>query len=60
MKIFSTAEAELLVKKHYHLDVSASLLDGYDELNFLLRGKDDKKWVLKIATDEHNIHFLDA
>ena len=60
MKIFSTAEAELLIKKHYGLDVSASSLVGYDEQNFLLHANDGKKWVLKIATDEHNIHFLDA
>jgi 4-aminobutyrate aminotransferase-like enzyme/Ser/Thr protein kinase RdoA (MazF antagonist) len=60
MKIFSTAEAELFIKKHYGLDVSASSLVGYDEQNFLLQANGGKKWVLKIATDEHNIHFLDA
>ena len=60
MKLFSTQEAEQLIQDYYHLKVKASSLQGYDEQNFLLRGEDGKKYVLKIATDEHQIHFLDA
>ena len=59
MKVFSPIEAEQLIQEHYHLKVKVSSLQGYDEQNFLLRTEDGEKYVLKIATDEHHIHFLD-
>ncbi len=46
--------------QHYKLDVDAKVLNGYDELNFLLRDKEHRQYILKVATDEHGIHFLDA
>lgn len=60
MRSFSKTEAEEIARNHYRLDGKASILNGYDEQNFLLTTPDGKKFVLKIANDSHNIHFLDA
>jgi 4-aminobutyrate aminotransferase-like enzyme len=49
-----------LVQTHYGMDVDAQQLNGYDELNFLLRTKAGTKYILKIAGEEHGIGFLDA
>lgn len=57
---FSLEAAELLVEKHYRLQAKASSLNGYDELNFLLTTGDGKKYIFKIANDEHGLSFLDA
>ncbi len=46
--------------QHYQLDVEAKALNGYDELNFLLKDKEREQYILKVATDEHGVHFLDA
>ncbi len=46
--------------QHYHLNVEAKALNGYDELNFLLKEKNGKEYILKVATEEHGVHFLDA
>lgn len=57
---FSEKDIEAFAKKHYQLDVAATMLNGYDELNCLLTDKPGKKFIFKIATDEHGVHFLDA
>lgn len=57
---FTEQEIRLLAKKHYQLDTDVERLEGYDELNFLLRDKSGKKYILKVATDEHKYDFLDA
>ena len=49
-----------LIAEHYNLDVSCRILNGYDELNFLLTESSGKKYIFKIATEEHNPYFLDA
>ncbi|PRZ20364.1 aminotransferase class III-fold pyridoxal phosphate-dependent enzyme [Flavobacterium granuli] len=49
-----------LIQEQYGLDVSCKILNGYDELNFLLTDSFDKKYIFKIATEEHNPYFLDA
>ena len=49
-----------LIQEQYKLDVSCKILNGYDELNFLLTDSFDKKYIFKIATEEHNPYFLDA
>ena len=49
-----------LIAEHYNLDVSCRILNGYDELNFLLTDSSGKKYIFKIATEEHNPYFLDA
>ncbi len=57
---FSLETAEQLVKQHYRLQAKATPLNGYDELNFLLTSTDGKKYIFKIANDEHGVSFLDA
>lgn len=49
-----------LIQEHYNLEVSCKILNGYDELNFLLTDSSDKKYIFKIATEEHNPYFLEA
>jgi 4-aminobutyrate aminotransferase-like enzyme/Ser/Thr protein kinase RdoA (MazF antagonist) len=60
MKSFTIKEAEEIAYKYYNLKTKATVLNGYDEQNFLLTNSDGIKLVLKIANDSHNIHFLDA
>ncbi len=49
-----------LANRHYQLNVVAKSLNGYDELNFLLKDKKGQQYILKCATEEHGYHFLDA
>lgn len=58
--IFTEQYIEQLVSQHYGLTVKAKALNGYDELNFLLTGDNGKQFIGKIATSEHNFHFLEA
>ena len=60
MKSFTIKEAEEIAYKYYNLKTKATVLNGYDEQNFLLTNSDGIKLVLKVANDSHNIHFLDA
>ncbi len=46
--------------QYYKLDVDPKALNGYDELNFSLEDKERQQYILKVATDEHGVHFLDA
>ncbi len=57
---FIPTEVQILAKEHYQLEVEATALQGYDEQNFLLRDKFGKKYILKIAGEEHGYHFLEA
>jgi Ser/Thr protein kinase RdoA (MazF antagonist) len=57
---FTEQFIEAFVLQHYRLTVKAKALNGYDELNFLLKGEDGLRYILKVATDEHGYHFLDA
>ena len=58
--IFSEHYIKQLAKEHYHLEAEVKALNGYDELNFLLTGPDDRRYVFKVATDEHGYEFLGA
>jgi 4-aminobutyrate aminotransferase-like enzyme/Ser/Thr protein kinase RdoA (MazF antagonist) len=60
MKSFTIQEAEVFANKYYNIIAQGSLLNGYDEQNFLLTNNDGEKFIMKIANDSHNIHFLDA
>ena len=60
MMHFSRQTIEQLVAEHYLLNTVAKPLNGYDELNFLLAAPSGEKYILKVATDEHGYHFLDA
>ena len=57
---FSEKDIQAFAKKYYQLDVDVTMLNGYDELNCLLTDSSGKKFIFKIATDEHGVHFLDA
>lgn len=57
---FSEQEIGLLSTKYYGLNARATALNGYDEQNFLLKDTEGKKYICKIATDEHVYDFLDA
>lgn len=58
--IFTKEFIEAFIAENYNLKVEASSLHGYDEQNFLLKSSTGKKYILKIATEEHRIEFLDA
>ena len=49
---FSTGTIENLVANYYGLEVKASTLNGFDELNFLLIDNAGKKFVLKLADEQ--------
>ncbi|NBX28420.1 MAG: hypothetical protein EBR55_09305, partial [Chitinophagia bacterium] len=57
---FTTAAIENIVHNYYELTVEAKALDGYDELNFILTEKFGKKYILKIAGEQHDKDFIDA
>lgn len=57
---FTEQDIEQLAKEQYQLTAAAKELNGYDELNFLLTDDAGKKYIFKIATDEHGYDFLDA
>ena len=57
---FTEAYIKELCLQYFQIQVEAKALNGYDELNFLLKDKIGQQYILKIATDEHGYHFLDA
>ena len=57
---FTEAYIKELCLQHFQIHVEAKALNGYDELNFLLKDKIGQQYILKVATDEHGYHFLDA
>ena len=58
--VFSPGSIENLVANYYGMEVKASPLNGYDELNFLLTDNAGKKNVLKLSNSQHDFYFLDA
>ncbi len=60
MTNFSEQHIQQLAKQHYGLSATVKALKGYDELNYFLTTDDGRKYIFKIATDEHGLHFLDA
>ena len=57
---FSVSEIEVLAREKYGLSVKAQALNGYDELNFILTEPSGKRYIFKVATDDHVYEFLDA
>lgn len=49
-----------IVLENYSLSVEVKKLNGYEEQNFLLKDKNSKKYILKVANDELTPAFLDA
>jgi len=60
MKSFTVKEAEVFANKYYNIIAQGTLLNGYDEQNFLLTNNDGEKFIMKIANDSHSVDFLDA
>lgn len=58
--MFTEQEVQQLALESYGLAVTAKALNGYDEYNYQLTGADGKKYILKIATDEHGLPLLEA
>jgi 4-aminobutyrate aminotransferase-like enzyme/Ser/Thr protein kinase RdoA (MazF antagonist) len=58
--IFSATDIQQLVKTHYSLTVTVEVLNGYDELNYLLVNEKGNKFILKIAREIHGYAFLEA
>ena len=57
---FTIGSIENWVANYYGLEVKASVLNGYDELNFLLVEKSGKKNILKVSNSSHDYFFLEA
>lgn len=57
---FKTEKIEALINQYYGLEVTATMLKGYDELNFLLVDAAGNKFICKIATQVHGYEFLEA
>jgi Ser/Thr protein kinase RdoA (MazF antagonist) len=56
---FTDSEIQEIARVHYNLDCQIKALNGYDEENYLLSSI-DSKFILKVATEEHGFHLLDA
>lgn len=54
------AHIQQLAKDHYGLSVTAKMLNGYDELNYLLTDTNNKRFILKVSDDIQPYPFLDA
>jgi len=57
---FTIGTIENWVANYYGIEVKASVLNGYDELNFLLVDKSGKKNILKVSNSSHDYFFLEA
>ena len=57
---FSIGTIENWVANYYGIEVKASVLNGYDELNFLLTEKSGKKNILKVSNSSLDYFFLEA
>jgi len=57
---FTIGSIENWVANYYGIEVKASVLNGYDELNFLLVEKSGKKNILKVSNSSHDYFFLEA
>ena len=57
---FSENDIAQLLQTHYGINGSIKVLEGYDELNFLVHTHDDKKYIVKIANTSHVFSFVEA
>jgi len=58
--IFSEQQVQQLVKQYYGMEPAIKPLTGEYDFNYLLKDTDDRKYILKIANDEHRYDFFDA
>ena len=49
-----------LLQTHYGINGTIKVLEGYDELNFLVNADDQKKYIVKIANASHVFSFVEA
>ncbi len=49
-----------LLQTHYGINGTIKVLEGYDELNFLVNDDDQKKYIVKIANASHVFSFVEA
>ena len=57
---FTVNDIATLLESHYGIYGTIKELEGYDELNFLVQTKDQKKWIVKIANASHVFSFVEA
>ena len=57
---FTEKQVQDLVKKYYHKKVTVKPLTGEYDFNYLLKDNDGRKYIFKIANDEHSYDFFDA
>jgi 4-aminobutyrate aminotransferase-like enzyme/Ser/Thr protein kinase RdoA (MazF antagonist) len=57
---FSEQQVRQLVKKYYEIEPSIKPLTGEYDFNYLLKDGYGRKYILKIANDEHWYDFFDA
>ena len=57
---FSEQDIAQLLQTHYGINGTIKVLEGYDELNFLIHTNDNKKYIVKIANASHVFSFVDA
>jgi 4-aminobutyrate aminotransferase-like enzyme/Ser/Thr protein kinase RdoA (MazF antagonist) len=58
MSSFTSEKASEIAKSQFNLDVKATKLDGYDDVNFMLETEYNEKFLLKISKEE-NLEQLD-
>ncbi len=57
---FSESMVAALVRRHYGMDVQVKALSGYDELNYVLQCSTGHRYILKIASEDQDLHFLEG
>lgn len=58
--IFSSEEVKILVKKYFDFEIDVKPLTGEYDFNFLVTDGFGKKYILKIADNQHSFAFFDA
>lgn len=57
---FTRIEVQEIAREYYGLEVEAKLLNGYDELNYLLNDKQGNRYILKVGSDKQGLQAIKA
>jgi 4-aminobutyrate aminotransferase-like enzyme/Ser/Thr protein kinase RdoA (MazF antagonist) len=57
---FTEKKIAEIAAENYNLKVSVEVLNGYDELNYLLCSDAGEKYICKVGTDTQGLFFLEA
>jgi 4-aminobutyrate aminotransferase-like enzyme/Ser/Thr protein kinase RdoA (MazF antagonist) len=57
---FLESDIQQFLKTYYGLEAMVKPLTGEYDLNYLLKDKEGKQYIFKIANDEHSYEFFDA